>query len=219
VAGPPALAVVDLLLPDISGFEVIEALAADDRTRHVPVLVLTGTDLTDLDRARLRQRVSAVAGKGDLLRGELIAAVDRATHRAGRRPPGASRPEGPTILVVDDHDLNRQLARAILERKGYTVTEAEDGEAALAMARQSRPALILMDLAMPRKDGYTAARELKAEPGTAEVPIVALTALAMRGDEAKALAAGIDAYLTKPIDRGALEATVDRFLGGHGSKA
>jgi CheY-like chemotaxis protein len=117
--------------------------------------------------------------------------------------------------VVDDHDLNRELARAVLEPKGYTVAEAEDGEAAVAIARQTRPALILMDLAMPRKDGYTAARELKAEPSTAEVPIVALTALAMRGDEAKALAAGIDAYLTKPIDRGALEATVDRILG-HG---
>jgi signal transduction histidine kinase/CheY-like chemotaxis protein len=217
LADPPALAVVDLLLPDISGFDVIEALAADARTRHVPVLVLTGTDLSDLDRARLRQRVSAVAGKGDLLRGELIAAVDRATDRAGRRPSAASRPSGPTILVVDDHDLNRQLARAILERKGYAVAEAADGEAAVAMAQKQPPALILLDLAMPRKDGYTAARELKAAPGTAEVPIVALTALAMRGDEAKALAAGIDAYLTKPIDRSALEATVDRFLGGHGN--
>jgi signal transduction histidine kinase/CheY-like chemotaxis protein len=214
-AAPPALAIVDLLLPDISGFEVIEALAADERTRHVPVLVLTGSDLTDFDRARLRQRVSAVAGKGDLLRRELIAAVDRATDRAARRP-AAARPVGPLILVVDDHDLNRQLARAILERKGYAVAEAEDGEAAVTMARQTRPALILMDLAMPRKDGYTAARELKAEPSTAEVPIVALTALAMRGDEAKALEAGIDAYLTKPIDRSALEATVERFLGGAG---
>jgi signal transduction histidine kinase/CheY-like chemotaxis protein len=208
VAAPPALVVVDLLLPDISGFEVIEALASDPRTVQVPVLVLTGSDLTDFDRARLRQRVTAVAGKGDLLRGELIAAVDRAT---GRRT--SEKAAGPTILVVDDHDLNRQLARAILERKGYVVAEAEDGQAAVEMALRTRPALILMDLAMPRKDGYTAARELKAEPSTAEVPIVALTALAMRGDEAKALAAGIDAYLTKPIDRAALEATVDRFLG------
>jgi signal transduction histidine kinase/CheY-like chemotaxis protein len=214
IAAPPALIIVDLLLPDISGFELIEALAADQRTRHVPVLVLTASDLSDFDRARLRPRVSAVAGKGDLLRRELIAAVDRATDRASRRP-ARRHPAGPTILVVDDHDLNRELARAVLERKGYTVAEAEDGEAAVAIARQTRPALILMDLAMPRKDGYTAARELKAEPATAEVPIVALTALAMRGDEAKALAAGIDAYLTKPIDRGALEATVDRILG-HG---
>jgi two-component system cell cycle response regulator DivK len=67
---------------------------------------------------------------------------------------------------------------------------------------------------MPHKDGYAAARELKAQPATAQVPIVAMTALAMRGDEAKARAAGIDAYLTKPIDRGALEATVDRLLRG-----
>jgi signal transduction histidine kinase/CheY-like chemotaxis protein len=212
LAHPPALVVVDILLPDLSGFEVIESLGNDERTRQLPVLVLTASDLSDLDRARLRHRVTGVASKGDILRSELVVAVDRAVGRSPRRTsddPAA----GPTILVVDDHDLNRQLARVILERKGFNVALAEDGEAAVAVARQTRPALIIMDLAMPRKDGYTAARELKAEPITADVPIVALTALAMRGDEAKALSAGIDAYLTKPIDRGALEATVERFLG------
>ena len=80
------------------------------------------------------------------------------------------------------------------------------------MARQERPALIIMDLAMPRKDGYTAAAELKADPRTAHIPIVALTALAMHGEEEKAYAAGLDAYVTKPIDRHVLEDTVARFL-------
>jgi signal transduction histidine kinase/DNA-binding response OmpR family regulator len=208
-SAPPHLTIVDLKLPDISGFDVIEALASDPRTRDQPMLVLTAADLEEEERARLRQRVRAVADKGNILRVELLAAVGRATGRTRE----ASPVRGPTILVVDDHDLNRELARAILERKGYAVAVAEDGEAAVRMAREHVPALILMDLAMPRKDGYTAARELKAEPSTAAVPIVALSALAMRGDEAKALAAGIDAYLTKPIDREALEATVDRFLG------
>jgi two-component system sensor histidine kinase/response regulator len=213
-AQPPSLVVVDLLLPDLSGFEVIDGLTAHERTRELPVLVLTASDLSDVDRARLRQRAGAVAGKGDVLRAELVAAVDRAVGRAERRssPVAPVRP-GPTILVADDHDLNRELARSILERKGFAVTMAEDGQAAVDLARRTRPALIIMDLAMPRKDGYTAARELKAEPDTAGVPIVALTALAMRGDEARALSSGIDAYLTKPIDRGALEAAVDRFLG------
>jgi signal transduction histidine kinase/DNA-binding response OmpR family regulator len=213
-AHPPSLVVVDILLPDISGFEVIDGLAAEDATRAIPVLVLTASDLTDVERARLRQTVGAVASKGDVLRAELLAVVDRAVGRGPALPaPLPQAPAPPMILVVDDHDLNRELARAILERKGFVVAVAEDGIAAVELARQRRPALIIMDLSMPRQDGYSAARELKAEPLTADVPIVALTALAMRGDEARAMSAGIDAYLTKPIDRGALEAAVDRFLG------
>jgi signal transduction histidine kinase/DNA-binding response OmpR family regulator len=209
-ARPPSLVVVDILLPDISGFEVIDGLAAHESTRAIPVLVLTASDLTEGERARLRPRVGAVASKGDILRSELLAAVDRAVSRG---PAAPTAPAPRTILVVDDHDLNRALARDILERKGFAVELAEDGVEAVEMARRTRPALIIMDLSMPRKDGYSAARELKAEPVTADVPIVALTALAMRGDEARAMSVGIDAYLTKPIDRGALEAAVDRFLG------
>jgi signal transduction histidine kinase/ActR/RegA family two-component response regulator len=162
--------------------------------------------------------VEALDRPAEVLRGALAAAADLATDSTlPSRGPAITHQPGPTILVVDDHEANRDLARAILERKGYAVTEAADGEVAVAMALRAPPALILMDLAMPRKDGYTAARELKSAPSTAEVPIVALTALAMSGDQDRAAAAGIDAYLTKPIDRWALEATVEHFLGD-GSK-
>jgi two-component system, cell cycle response regulator DivK len=90
--------------------------------------------------------------------------------------------------------------------------QADDGEAGVVMAHRSRPDVILMDLAMPRKDGFAATRELKADQSTRAIPIVALTALAMRGDEDRALAAGVDEYLTKPIDRKRLEETVERLM-------
>ena len=133
------------------------------------------------------------------------------------RPPGveagSSGPARGAVLVVDDEEPARLLVRGILERVGYQVLSAEDGDAGLALAAQARPALVLLDLAMPGKDGYAVVRELKGSPATASTPVVALTALAMRGDEEEALAAGFDAYLSKPVDRHVLEETVRRFAG------
>jgi signal transduction histidine kinase/DNA-binding response OmpR family regulator len=203
----PAAVVVDLGLPDMAGGALVEALATDERTSGVPLLVLTARDLDEAERARLRPLVAGVARKGDLVRSELLAILDRALRP---RIPGAAT-RG-CVLVVDDHDLNRELVRSILERRGFEVVQACDGEEGVAVARQRRPQVILMDLAMPKKDGLTATRELKADPATAGIPIVALTALAMRGDEGKAIAAGIDEYLTKPIERKRLEETVERLI-------
>jgi CheY-like chemotaxis protein len=148
-------------------------------------VVLTARDLSEDERARLRPHVEAIARKGDLLRAELIGKLDRAL-RPELAPPRSTRGR---VLVVDDHDLNRELVRSILERRGYEVLQADDGVAGVVMAHRSRPDVILMDLAMPRKDGFAATRELKADQTTRAIPIVALTALAMRGDEDRALAA------------------------------
>jgi CheY-like chemotaxis protein len=204
---PDAL-VVDLGLPDASGFSLFVDLSADSRTRTRPIVVLTARDLSEDERARLRPHVDAIARKGDLLRAELIGKLDRAL-RPELAPPRSTRGR---VLVVDDHDLNRELVRSILERRGYEVLQADDGVAGVVMAHRSRPDVILMDLAMPRKDGFAATRELKADQTTRAIPIVALTALAMRGDEDRALAAGVDEYLTKPIDRKRLEETVERLM-------
>jgi signal transduction histidine kinase/DNA-binding response OmpR family regulator len=203
---PDAL-LVDLALPDTPGVELIEQLAQDERTRGRPIVVLTGQDLTREERERLRPHVTAIARKGDLLRAELLTKLDSMLN-----PRPTPSPSKGKVLVVDDHDLNRELVRSILERRGYEVVQAEDGEAGVKLAHNTHPDLILMDLAMPRKDGFAATRELKADDITRAIPIVALTALAMRGDEDKALAAGVDEYLTKPIDRRRLEEIVDRLM-------
>ncbi len=204
----PAAIVVDIMMPDLSGFEVVEQLERAPATRKIPVIVLTAADLTPAERDRLQQRAVTLATKGHVTRDEILGAIRRYTEPTAV----AEAAEGGLVLVVDDHDLNRELARAILERSGHQVLLAGDGDEALSLARARRPGLVLLDLMMPGKDGYTTARELRRDPLTATIPIVALTALAMRGDEERARAAGIDDYVTKPIERRRLESVVARFL-------
>jgi two-component system cell cycle response regulator DivK len=116
------------------------------------------------------------------------------------------------VLLVEDHPLNRELAEAILTRAGYEVLVAQDGESGLAAARNEKPDLILMDIELPGLDGLEATRRLKADPTLRLIPVLALTAYAMRGDEQRAQAAGCDGYLTKPIDRVTLLEAVERCI-------
>src|SRR5581483_2211114 len=203
----PSIIIVDLVLPDISGLAVVEQLQADERTRASPLLVLTAVDLAPDEQARLKGRVAGVAIKGDVTREALLAFAEK--HA---RPAAPEATSGPVILVADDHDLNRELVRSILARKGYRVLEAEDGEAAVSVARRERPALILMDLAMPKRDGFSALRELRGDPATRGIKVIAVTAMAMRSDEERVREAGFDGYMTKPLERVALEQAVAAML-------
>ncbi|KAB2902617.1 MAG: response regulator [Anaerolineae bacterium] len=103
------------------------------------------------------------------------------------------------ILYVEDNFQNKRLVRKILTAKGYEVLEADNGEAGVSMALEERPDLILMDISIPGIDGIEATRQIKENPQTKSIPIVALTANAMRGDRERFLAAGCDDYLPKPI--------------------
>ncbi|MCH7768554.1 MAG: response regulator [Nitrospinae bacterium] len=116
-----------------------------------------------------------------------------------------------TILLIEDVEDNRDLVVQILESE-YTVVEARDGQEGLEKARAEQPHLILLDLALPKMDGWEAARRLKADPALKAIPIIALTAFAMEGDEARALEAGCNAYVAKPILPKDLRAHVRRVL-------
>ncbi|MGD0948399.1 MAG: response regulator [Candidatus Binatia bacterium] len=118
------------------------------------------------------------------------------------------------ILVVEDDPDNRRIVAKVLSVEGYHVIEAIDGIEALARARAERPDLILMDLALPNVDGWEATRQLKSDPETRSIPVVALTAVAMRGDEEQARAAGCDDYLPKPARPAAIRAVVKKYTGG-----
>ena len=120
-----------------------------------------------------------------------------------------------TILIVDDMAMNRDLLEQLLE-DDYRVVSAANGEESIVMARRERPDLILMDLSLPLLDGWDASRLLKADTELAEIPIIALTAHVMRGDEEKARAAGCDGFLGKPIDEDQLFATIETYLGEMG---
>ena len=104
------------------------------------------------------------------------------------------------ILLVEDNEMNRDMLSRRLERKGFEVVIAEDGQAGVELASSSNPDLILMDLSLPVMDGWEATRCIKADPATQKIPVIALTAHAMAGDEQKALEAGCDDYDIKPID-------------------
>ena len=118
------------------------------------------------------------------------------------------------ILIVEDNELNMKLLRDVLEAYGYATLTAEEGAVALALAREKRPDLILMDLQLPDISGFDVVRQMKDHEETRTIPIVAVTAFAMVGDERKALTSGCDAYLSKPIVLRDFLDLVGRFIGG-----
>ena len=117
-----------------------------------------------------------------------------------------------TILVVEDNEMNRDMLCRRLERQGYAVLVAQDGIEGVEMARAERPDLIVMDLSLPRVDGWEATRRLKGDERTRAIPVIALTAHAMSTDRDKALAAGCDDFDTKPVDFARLAGKIERAL-------
>ena len=116
------------------------------------------------------------------------------------------------ILVVEDQEDNRRILRDLLGNNGYSVIEAHTGLDGVAMAESEHPDLILMDIQLPGVDGYEATRRIRAVPGLADVPIIAVTSYALSGDEGKAYDAGCSSYVTKPYSPRALLAKVLEFL-------
>jgi two-component system cell cycle response regulator DivK len=119
---------------------------------------------------------------------------------------------GQIILLIEDNPLNLELAHDVLQAAGYTVLEARTAEEGLKLAGATTPDLILLDIRLPGMNGLDAARRLKGDLSTRNIPVVALTAQAMRGDEEVALAAGFNGYITKPINTRTLAAEVRRWL-------
>jgi two-component system, cell cycle response regulator DivK len=116
------------------------------------------------------------------------------------------------ILVVEDQEDNRQIVRDLLMTHDYEITEAENGEEALASVVKYRPHLILMDIQLPVMDGYEASRRIKADPSLSSIPIIAVTSYALSGDEEKARAAGCDDFVPKPYSPRQLLAKIREFL-------
>lgn len=117
-----------------------------------------------------------------------------------------------TILVIDDNPVNLKLASEVLRAAGHDVIRAEDAEQALRQLETRVPHLVLTDISLPGMSGLELTRRLKSDPRYAHLPVVALTASAMKGDEAKILAAGCDAYIAKPLDTRQLAAQISRIL-------
>ena len=132
----------------------------------------------------------------------------------GGQPDGVGRPEQTClVLIVEDNEKNLKLARDLLRVKGYRTVEAVDGGAGIAMAAEHLPTLVLMDIQLPDMDGWEALHQLRADPRTAHIPVVAVTAFAMEGDRERFLGGGFDGYITKPIDVRLFPGQVGAFCG------
>ena len=118
----------------------------------------------------------------------------------------------PKILIVEDNEMNRDMLSRRLERRGYAIIVAVDGEDGVARATADHPDLVVMDMSLPGIDGWEATRQLKAAPQTSAIPVLALTAHAMAGDREKILGAGCDGYIPKPVDPQGLPGEVARYL-------
>jgi signal transduction histidine kinase/CheY-like chemotaxis protein len=198
----PDLVVLDVLLPDQTGWTVLRQLKGDSRTAGIPVLVISVVDEPDLARQLgAAGHLLKPIGRTDLL--HVLRQIRRAATpapdpalAAAQRPPVARR-----ILLAEDNEDNISLLLDYLPLQGYEVAVARDGSEALQMARELRPAAILMDIQMPVMDGIEATRRIRADADAdlRDTPVIALTALAMPGDRDRCLAAGADAYLMKPV--------------------
>jgi CheY-like chemotaxis protein len=198
----PALVVLDLCMPGMSGFEVLSQLRAEQH--DVRVIVLTGKSLTSAEQQTLRQGMARVVHKDGTSFDEIVVEAKRLLLRQ-RDADGL-----PRVLYVEDSPQNRDVVRRYLHGV-FDLLEAEDGEHGLDRAQRELPALILMDLSLPRLDGWEATRRLKSGP-LRTIPVVALTAHASREDEERARAAGCDGFLTKPVGRDLLIQTIQQHL-------
>jgi CheY-like chemotaxis protein len=204
--------VMDLALPDGSGYELLDRMAREDRFSFPAVIVYTGRELKADEEARLRRYSSSIILKGARSPERLLDEVTLFLHRVeAELPPERRRMleqararngglEGKRILVVEDDVRNVFALASVLEPRGATVEIARNGREALEALQGDLPNLVLMDVMMPEMDGYEAMRRIRAEPRLARLPIVALTARAMKDDREKCLAAGANDYLPKPID-------------------
>ncbi|MFP2931043.1 response regulator [Pyxidicoccus sp. 3LG] len=203
---PPALVVLDLMMPNLDGFEVLRRLRAEKL--QVPVVVLTGKTLSGEEEALLRDGFAGFVKKGGHALEDVIAQAKGLllSQRA------ATAGKLPRILYVEDSAQNRDIVRRYLGGL-FEVIEAEDGEHGLERATRDAPDLILMDLSLPRLDGWEVTRRFRALPAAANVPVIAVTAHAGREYQDKAHAAGCTAYLTKPLDRDQLLEMIRKHLG------
>jgi CheY-like chemotaxis protein len=211
--GPVDCVVLDLRLPDMSGFQVLEQMAARESCRDLPVVVFTGRELSAEEESEIHAFARSVVVKGVESPERLLDETALFLHRvvADLPPPKQAMIErlhrsdedliGKSVLVVDDDTRNIFALSSVLERRGMQVLTATTGREAISTL-QSTPgvALALMDIMMPEMDGYETIQAIRDNPTFRRLPIIALTAKAMKGDREKCLEAGASDYLAKPVN-------------------
>jgi CheY-like chemotaxis protein len=205
--------VLDLGLQGVSGFELLETVKANPQVADLPIIIYTGKELTKREETRLRRYAETIVLKDASSPERLLDETSLFLHRVESRLPQEKRRmleqlhsaeavfQGRRVLVVDDDVRNVFALTSVLEGHGMHVRFAENGKEALDALREDGDVdLVLMDIMMPELDGYETTRAVRELPEYEKLPIIALTAKAMKGDREKAIAAGASDYITKPVD-------------------
>lgn len=208
--------ILDLKLPDMSGFELLDSLGQTDGVSLPPIIVYTGKDLSKAEEDRLRRFSDSIILKGVKSPERLLDEVNLFLHRVERDSPVENGPSGATtqrersfqgksLLLVDDDVRNLFALTSALEAAGFAVTVARNGLEALERL-EARPEtdIVLMDIMMPKMDGFEAIKHIRENPRFVNLPIIALTAKAMKGEHERCVKAGANDYLSKPINLGRL---------------
>jgi CheY-like chemotaxis protein len=210
---PTDCIVLDLKLPDMSGFELLEHIRQDDALTHIPVVVFTGRELSLEEDAQLHSIARSVIVKGVESPERLLDETALFLHRVvANLPPDKQRMldqlrnsdenlHGRKALLVDDDARNIFALSSVLERRGMDVLTATTGREAISILKADRGiSIVLMDIMMPEMDGYETIQAIRADPSVRRLPIIALTAKAMKGDRERCLEAGASDYLAKPVN-------------------
>jgi len=213
----PDLIILDLLLPDISGWDVLARLKAEPRTQTIPVVIVSVMDdqpnaiargaagylIKPLTRVDVQQMLRMLQ-HGKLQTSNQPMATQPTAHQRTHAPP--------VLLLAEDNEANITTLSDYFAARGYQVVVARNGAEAVARARETRPAIVLMDIQMPGMDGLEATRRIRGDGDILQMPIIALTALAMPGDRERCLMAGATDYLSKPVSLKGLVAKLETYL-------
>ena len=228
--------ILDLMMPEMDGFEVLEKMRNTAVTKNIPVLILTAKDLTKEDLSRLSaNNVQQLVQKGDVDINEFLSKIELMLSSGEKEKQininnlleeqpvfkkqkveknvksDTKKVSLARVLVVEDNPDNMTTIKAIIGDR-YFILEASDGRSALDMAMSKLPDIILLDISLPKMDGIEVLKILKQNKETANIPVIAVTAHAMKEDKEKFLAAGFNAYVTKPIEQEILLKTIEKWL-------
>jgi CheY-like chemotaxis protein len=217
--------VLDLHLPDMSGFDLLAEVQREEKLRETPIIVFTGRELSDEEESELRKKAKSIVLKGVRSPERLLDETALFLHRViADLPPSKQQMiktlhesdeplHGRKVLVVDDDIRNIFALNSLLERHNMQVISATNGQEAINLVESTEDlSLVLMDVMMPEMDGYETMRRIRNKPQFRLLPIIALTAKAMKGDREKCLEAGASDYVAKPVNTDQLLSLVRMWL-------
>jgi len=216
----PDAVILDLMMPEVDGFEVLRQIRCQPSIPLLPVLILTAKHISKEELNFLRgNHIHQLIQKGNVSRDELLRAVREMVFpdfsRAAAAPATTCIPPGtrPRVLIAEDNADNMTTLRALL-KDTCDILEASDGRKALTMAKEQSPDIILLDIALPKLDGFMVLKQLREQPETERIPVIAVTASAMKGNREEILSFGFDGYVSKPVDPDTLMKILTHILYG-----